>query len=200
MSSSESPNKPGSYTVGLSTARFLDQAMLDDVAPVVPASPASPVPAPAPRLGQPLQVASPPTQSRSRARTPTRTSTHICSNRCSGPTNWHQGRRSPPPRLHNLALTPRVLATPSPKVICQPLQNKSLRILGQPNNTRPRKPHRSEKPTSERFGDSPTLRRAALLNSFQQNAHRKQSRVSGIVAICSLVVARSALFDERPVG
>ncbi|MFM7562962.1 MAG: hypothetical protein ACKO81_08020, partial [Planctomycetota bacterium] len=47
MSSSESPNKPGGYTVGLSTARFLDQAMLDDVAPTVPVPPASRPSAPA---------------------------------------------------------------------------------------------------------------------------------------------------------
>lgn len=56
MSSSESsPNKSGSFSVGLSTARFLDQAMLEESTPVVsapaqprPATPPSPPPAPAP--------------------------------------------------------------------------------------------------------------------------------------------------------
>lgn len=56
MSSSESSsNTSGSYNVGLSTARFLDQAMLEETAPIVsapahprPVAPPSPPPAPAP--------------------------------------------------------------------------------------------------------------------------------------------------------
>jgi hypothetical protein len=53
MSSSQSSSgNSGSFSVGLSTARFLDQAMLDEVAPT-----AVPVPRPAPTLAPPPPAA-----------------------------------------------------------------------------------------------------------------------------------------------
>lgn len=184
MSSSESPNKPGSYTVGLSTARFLDQAMLDDVAPVVPAQPA-----PRPTAPRATTPATPPTSSNA--------------SRAESDQDVNSYMQQLLQRSNKLA--PEAPAPTSPVTTSSVSESGSSepeaqsdapatqeQDLGEAWTTEQYMP---KKTAPEREADLRAFRQLAnasargALNSFQQKVHRKQSHVSGIVAICSLAVS-----------
>jgi hypothetical protein len=180
MSSSESPNKPGGYTVGLSTARFLDQAMLDDVAPVVPVPPTP----------RPIAPASPPPSSSSA--------------RVESDEDVNSYMQQLLQRSNKLApAAPVAAAVPAP----QPSVSSTATAEVESACNAPASPetehednwttekYMPKKTAPEREADLRAFRQLAnasargALNSFQQSEHRKQSQVSGIVAICSFVAA-----------
>ena len=180
MSSSESPNKPGGYTVDLSTARFLDQAMLDDAAPVVSVPPA-------PRPSAP--TAPPPRPSSTRVEADQDVNSYMQqllqrSNKLSPEAPSATAASAPHTSVNptpSAEVESPAEATPSPE---QELEDNWTTEKYMPKKTAP-----------EREADLRAFRQLAnasargALNSFQQREHRKQSRVSGIVAVCSFVVA-----------
>ncbi|MFO0454792.1 MAG: hypothetical protein ACK5Z0_02180 [Planctomycetota bacterium] len=180
MSSSESPNKPGGYTVGLSTARFLDQAMLDDVAPVVPVPPT------------PRQIvpASPP---------PSPSSTRVESDEDVNSYMQQLLQRSnklapaAPVAAPTSASQPTVSSTPSADV--ESVGDAPASQETGPEDNWSTEEYMPKKTAPEREADLRAFRQLAnasargALNSFQQREHRKQSQVSGIVAICSFATA-----------
>lgn len=180
MSSSESPNKPGGYTVGLSTARFLDQAMLDDVAPAVPVPPA-------PRPSAPS--AAPPSLSSTRVESDQDVNSYMQQ------LLQRSNKLTPEPPVATAASAPQtsVNSTPSDEVASASEATDSPEQELEDNWTTEK--YMPKKTAPEREADLRAFRQLAnasargALNSFQQREHRKQSRVSGIVAICSFVAA-----------
>jgi len=180
MSSSESPNKPGGYTVDLSTARFLDQAMLDDAAPVVPVPPAP----------RPSAPAAPPPRSSS-----TRVEADQDVNSYMQQLLQRSNKLAPEAPAATAASAPQtsVNTTPSAEVESPTEATDTLEQELEDNWTTEK--YMPKKTAPEREADLRAFRQLAnasargALNSFQQREHRKQSRVSGIVAVCSFVVA-----------
>lgn len=180
MSSSESPNKPGGYTVGLSTARFLDQAMLDDVAPVVPVPPTP----------RPIAPASLP---------PSPSSTQVESDEDVNSYMKQLLQRSN--KLAPAALVSGPASAPQPNVSTTPSAEvesvsdaPALQETG-PEDNWTTEEYMPKKTAPEREADVRAFRQLAnasargALRSFQQRELRKQSQVSGIVTICSFAAA-----------
>lgn len=180
MSSSESPNKPGGYTVDLSTARFLDQAMLDDAAPVVSVPPAT----------RPSVPAAPPPRPSS-----TRVEADQDVNSYMQQLLQRSNKLAPEAPLATAASAPQtsVNTTPSAEVESPAEATPSPEQELEDNWTTEK--YMPKKTAPEREADLRAFRQLAnasargALNSYQQREHRKQSRVSGIVAVCSFVVA-----------
>lgn len=182
MSSSESPNKPGGYTVGLSTARFLDQAMLDDVAPVVPVPPAP----------RPSAPAAPPSNP---------SSTRVESDQDVNSYMQQLLQRSNKLAPEAPAAPPKPTSTPTSSVDSIPsagVESPSDATAGPESEVEDNwttEKYMPKKTAPEREADLRAFRQLAnasargALNSFQQREHRKQSQVSGIVAICGFVAA-----------
>lgn len=189
MSSSESPHKPGSYTVGLSTARFLDQALLDDVAPAVPVAPVT----------RPSPPAAPPTSTNSN-----RVESDQDVNSYMQQLLQRSGKLAPAAPVVPATATPAASVTlpeaaSNTESDTSPSVDPTISEQAEPEEAWTTEQYMPKKTAPEREADLRAFRQLAnasargALNSFQQNVHRKQSRTSGLVALGSLV-ATVALF------
>lgn len=180
MSSSESPNKPGGYTVGLSTARFLDQAMLDDVAPVVPVPPA-------PRPSAP--AAPPPSPISARVESDEDVNSYMQQ------LLQRSNKLAPSAPVAAPASAPQTGVSSTPTAEAESASEAPASPETEPEDNWTTEKYMPKKTAPEREADLRAFRQLAnasargALNSFQQREHSKQSRISGIVAICGLVAA-----------
>lgn len=189
MSSSESSHKPGSYTVGLSTARFLDQALLDDVAPAVPVAPVT----------RPNPPAAPPTSTNSN-----RVESDQDVNSYMQQLLQRSGKLTSATPVAPASATPAASVSPpaaasssqrdaSPSVDPATAEKTELEEAWTTEQYMPKKTAPEREADLRAFRQLANASARGALNSFQQNVHRKQSRTSGLVALGSLA-ATVALF------
>ncbi|MFN9248494.1 MAG: hypothetical protein ACK6DS_15635 [Planctomycetota bacterium] len=183
MSSSSSPSgKSGGYTVGLSTARFLDQAMLDEVAPTaVPALRPAPTPPPPPAPVPPIAA----TKASERNESDEEISSYMSQLlKRTGQAPAGGTPNAPPPAApvssHSSAAEPSEGHSESAAEEEAPWTEAQ---------------YIPKKLAPEREADLRAFRKLAnasargALNSFEQKKQRKQCKTSGFLAVSSLVAA-----------
>lgn len=186
MSSSESSsNQSGTYNVGLSTARFLDQAMLEESAPNVsapahprPAAPPSPPPAPAPA-------------SRSESDEDVYSYMQQLLQRTGAQPPAPAAPKAPPAPIWETKPAP-VAATPSSPASGNQAESNPTPAEAEPWSTENYIP---KKQAPEREADLRKFRQLAnasargAVNNFQEKKQRKQNTLSGRLAGGALIAA-----------
>jgi hypothetical protein len=189
MSSSQSPSgNSGSFSVGLSTARFLDQAMLDDATPAAVPT-VAPAAAPASRSVPTTRLSPPPAPSTPAERAGSEEEISDYMNQLL--------KRNGQAKSGSAPAAPAV-SNPVPETApAQPLEEELPWTEAQ---------YIPKKLAPEREADLRAFRQLAnasargALNSFQQKKQRSHCTTSGIVATISLVAAVPLFLHGSQVG